>query len=302
MNTPESVRTGRSRALAARCCYYTLSVLNEQDGGSILFPELKQRLNELLDFDDWELYRYPKTGEYRWVVYLQFYSIDLVKAGCIIKKRGVWFITPQGRDVFAKYKNNTSKLYDHTHQLYSEWEKNNRKNLQNDDVELIDDVPEEIVLASIKQQAADDMRNYIRQRTPYEFQDMVAALLRGMGYYTPFVAPKGKDGGVDIIAYSDPLGANKPILKVQVKHFDSGNPVPVDIIHKVIGVAKGDTPLVVTSGRFTESARADARQNNVRLIDGVEFVELWIGYYQSMSEDDRLLMPIEPVYFVKRSE
>ena len=27
------------------------------------------------------------------------------------------------------------------------------------------------------------------------------------GYYTPFVAPKGKDGGIDLIAYQDPLGA-----------------------------------------------------------------------------------------------
>ena len=41
------------------------------------------------------------------------------------------------------------------------------------------------------------------KKNPYEFQDLVAALLRAMGYYTPFIAPKGKDGGVDIIAYRD---------------------------------------------------------------------------------------------------
>ncbi len=35
---------------------------------------------------------------------------------------------------------------------------------------------------------------------------MVAALLRAMGYYTPFISPRGKDGGVDILAYQDPIG------------------------------------------------------------------------------------------------
>lgn len=54
-------------------------------------------------------------------------------------------------------------------------------------------------------QASKGIREYIIKE-PYEFQDLVAALLRAMGYYTPFIAPKGKDGGVDIIAYRDPLG------------------------------------------------------------------------------------------------
>ena len=39
-----------------------------------------------------------------------------------------------------------------------------------------------------------------------------------MGYYTPFVAPRGKDGGIDIVAYRDPLGTQAPRMKVQVKH------------------------------------------------------------------------------------
>ena len=52
----------------------------------------------------------------------------------------------------------------------------------------------------------------------YEFQDFVAALLRGMGYFTPFISPKGKDGGVDVIAYKDPIGSVGARIKVQVKH------------------------------------------------------------------------------------
>jgi len=52
-------------------------------------------------------------------------------------------------------------------------------------------------------------------------EPLVAALLRGMGYYTPFVAPKGKDGGVDVVAYRDPLGTESPRIQVQIKHRES---------------------------------------------------------------------------------
>lgn len=33
-----------------------------------------------------------------------------------------------------------------------------------------------------------------------------------------YIAPKGKDAGVDIIAYRDPLGMASPRIKVQIKH------------------------------------------------------------------------------------
>lgn len=302
MNTPESIKMGKSRTLAARCNYYTLLLLSQQDGGSMQFSELKKRLPTLIDFDEWEMFMYPKTGELRWVVNLQYYSIDLVKSGYLIKNKGEWVITDEGRKALKKYHKEPFLLFEDTHARYAEWEKNNRnaKGCEEDEEALIDSVPNNVVLENIKQQANDDVRAYIEQRTPYEFQDMVAAVLRAMGYYTPFVAPKGKDGGVDVIAYSDPLGAMKPILKVQVKHYSISNPVSVDVIHKIIGVAEKDTPIIVTSGRFTEDARVTARQKNVRLIDGTEFIELWIEYYSQLSEDDKLLMPIEPVYFIKR--
>ena len=39
-----------------------------------------------------------------------------------------------------------------------------------------------------------------------------------MGYHVPFVAPPGRDGGVDVIAYKDPLGTVAPRIKAQIKH------------------------------------------------------------------------------------
>ncbi|MBR1786681.1 MAG: restriction endonuclease [Paludibacteraceae bacterium] len=297
MNTPESIKMGKSRVLAARLMFHSLSLLNKQDSGSMPFSTLKQQLSETLDFDEWETYIYPNSGQVRWIVNLQYYSIDLAKAGLLLKNKGEWCITDDGRQALVDY-DEPNKLFKYVHKLYAEWVKNNKDG--KDDEIVVDDVPNSVILENIRQQSNEDLRNFIEQRTPYEFQDMVAALLRSMNYYTPFVAPKGKDGGVDVIAYSDPLGATRPILKVQVKHYKMSNPVTIDVIHNIIGVAKSDMPIVVTSGRFTEDARTAARQNNVRLIDGTEFVQLWIANYSKMNEDDKALMPIEPVYFVKR--
>jgi predicted Mrr-cat superfamily restriction endonuclease len=55
---------------------------------------------------------------------------------------------------------------------------------------------------------------------PYDFQKLVGALLVGMGYHVPRISPPGPDGGVDVVAYRDPLGVTSPRLKVQVKHRD----------------------------------------------------------------------------------
>ena len=293
----EQNKKGRSKRLATKLMHEVLTLLNE-NGGEMRSADIETGIEKRLAFDEWESQPY-KDGGSRWLSYMHFYSIDFVKAGYIVKNKGRWFLSDEGKAALIKY--SAEDLYTAAHQAYLDWSKK-----QEDVTGTVraDNTDEEDVnrFANIKAQADDDLMDYIQSRTPYEFQDMVAALLRSMGYYTPFVAPKGKDGGIDIIAYSDPLGATKPILKVQVKHYNLNNPVAVDVIRSIVGVAKNDVAIVVTSGRFAEPARQEARQFNVRLIDGYEFSELWIKYFNRMSEDDKARMPIEPIYFIKREE
>jgi restriction system protein len=52
---------------------------------------------------------------------------------------------------------------------------------------------------------------------PYDFQDLVAAVLRAMGFRAASHAP-GMDRGVDIVAHPDAFGFQGPRIKVQVKH------------------------------------------------------------------------------------
>ena len=56
--------------------------------------------------------------------------------------------------------------------------------------------------------------------TSYIYRNTHAEFFGGCdGYYTPFIAPKGKDGGVDVIAYKDPIGSTTPHIKIQIKYF-----------------------------------------------------------------------------------
>jgi restriction system protein len=126
-----------------------------------------------------------------------------------------------------------------------------------------------------------------------------------MGYYTPFVSPKGKDGGIDIIAYQDPLGVKTPRLKVQVKHYPQ-NPIAAEAIRSLKGLVNSgeEVGLFVTSGRFSNEAERFAREANVhiKLIDGEELISLWQQFYGEMNDDDKNLLPLHPVYFLGSNE
>ena len=133
---------------------------------------------------------------------------------------------------------------------------------------------------------------------------MVAALLRAMGYHTPFVAPKGKDGGIDIIAYVDPLGAQTPRIKVQVKH-KPGTAIGAGDVRALLGVLRqGDIALFVTSGTFSPDAKNTGTNSRefIRLIDGDEFIDMWLEYYDKMSDDDKNMLPLKRIAFLGTNE
>lgn len=74
---------------------------------------------------------------------------------------------------------------------------------------------EEISDASLTMEKAveaswEEVRDFLHAMDPYDFQHLVAGLLRGMGYHVAWVAPPGRDRGVDIVALGDPVGTKGP--------------------------------------------------------------------------------------------
>ena len=189
---------------------------------------------------------------------------------------------------------------------YHEWRRLNPKD-DNPDEEPTDETAEKdnsMNLDLLESDAREGIKRYIVSKSPYEFQDMVAALLRAMGYHTPFVAPKGKDGGIDIIAYLDPLGAQTPRIKVQVKHKPA-TAIGASDVRALSGVLKaGDIALFVTSGTYSADARnaASGSDKFLRLIDGDEFIEMWQEYYDKMTDDDKNMLPLKRISFLGSNE
>jgi len=185
-----------TKALAAKVLFAALKILKE-NSGEMKGREVVAEIEKTLKFNDWEKARFEKSGYIRWQSVLHFYTIDCIKAGYLLKRKGKWYLTPEGEEAL---KLGELGLLNAAEQAYRNW----RKNTQTESVPVEQKAGEEetqtaiIGLDEVEQLAQDSLTAHINKKNPYEFQELVAALLRGMGYYTPFVSPRGKDGGVDI--------------------------------------------------------------------------------------------------------
>ena len=295
-------KLGRSRAVAAKVIFAAFQVLKEK-GGELPGREVINEVEKRVHLDDWAKERYAKTGYVRWQSILHFFTIDCIKAGFLIKKRGTWYLTPEGEQALSL---GEVGLLAAASQAYWKWRAENPKlkKTAEDDEATDEEAEQTIDIDQIEQQGSDSLKEYVILKTAYEFQDLIAALLRGMGYFTPFVAPPGKDGGVDIIAYRDPLGTVSPRIKVQVKHRQGA--ARVDEIRQLMGLLQkdGDVGMFISTTGFTSDAVNAARGSHVHveLIDLNRFIELWLNFYNKMTDDDKRELPLRAVYFLAPSE
>lgn len=291
-------KLSKSRALAAKVIFAALQILKE-NGGELNGREVVEKVGQRVELDDWAKSKYEKSGYIRWQSILHFFSIDCIKAGYLIKKKGTWYLTPEGESAISL---GEVELLESATRAYRKWKK--EKEIEANDEEVDDttsssDKEQEATIDEIEQIALDGIKSHIKSKNSYEFQDIVAALLRGMGYYTPFVAPKGKDGGVDIIAYRDPLGTVSPRIKVQAKHREQS--ANVQEIRQLMGLLQkdGDVGIFISSGGFTPDAKTTARSSHVHveLIDLSRFIELWQEFYSKLSDEDKSMLPLTPIFF-----
>jgi restriction system protein len=290
-----------SRSVASKTIFEAFKILKEE-GGHLPGKDVIDKVAQRVEFNDWENTILEKTGNIRWKSIFHFFSIDCIKAGYLRKAKGIWYLTPEGDQALKRF--NSIELLDSVSAAYRKWRAENKPELKHEEAigELGDrEQIQKANLDQIEEQAIAGIKDYINAKNPYEFQDLVAALLRAMGYHTPFISPKGKDGGIDIIAYQDPLGMKTPRLKIQVKHYPQ-TPISADAIRSLKGLVNtGDeVGLFVTSGRFSPDAERFAREANVhvKLIDGEELISLWQQFYGQLSDDDKYLLPLHSIYFL----
>ncbi|MCU0836367.1 MAG: restriction endonuclease [Chromatiaceae bacterium] len=121
-----------------------------------------------------------------------------------------------------------------------------------------------------------------------------------MGDHVSWIAPPGKDAGLDVLAWTDPLGTKPPRIKIQVKQRKDN--VAIDELRSFLALlGEDDVGLFVTTGGFTRDAQDAARTQEKRkltLIDRKRLVELWIEYMDRIGQEARQLCPLKPIYFL----
>lgn len=298
-----------SRKLAAKVLFGAFKVLKE-NGGSMRGFEVIDKIRNTIQFDEWETHRYEKTGYIRWESILHFFTIDAIKAGFMLKSKGLWTLTPEGEDAM---KLGPEGMLQAANKAFRDWKDKQKPDEEDIDIASSEEVGKENALVQKQQalisqlegQANKGISDFIIAKLPYDFQHMVAGLLEAMGYYIAHDSPKGPDGGIDVIAYTDPLGTKPPRIIVQVKHKPVSS-ISADEIQKLVGTMKreSDVGIFVTSGDFSKPAKTEARISgkHIELIDYTRFKELWIEYYDKMKDETKNMLPLRPIYFLGISD
>lgn len=148
-------------------------------------------------------------------------------------------------------------------------------------IEAIEESTKDYILKEVS-------RNY----KGYDFEEVVASLLNAMGYKTKN-STKGGDRGKDIIVYRDEL---PPRIIVQVKSQDGE--IKEETVQSLKGALNdGDYGLFVTLSDFTKNAKEYlANQSRIKSINGSEFVNLLLKYYDDMPDDFKNVIKLKKVY------
>lgn len=246
-----------------------------------------------------------KNGARRFEIVIRWATVDLVKAGWLLKHKGTWSITEEGRIAFERW-TDPEAFYKEAVRLYREWKQSQGGAAAEVTVEASSTDPGEadrstaVTYEEAEEQAWGEIGGHLAVMDPYEFQKLVADLLKAMGDYPTWVAPPGPDGGLDIIAYPDPLGTRPPRIKVQVKRQQQR--ITTDGVRSFIAlVNEDDAGLFVSLGGFTRDAEDFARsqeRRKITLIDMERLVDLWIEFYPKIENLARERLPLTPIYFL----
>lgn len=149
----------------------------------------------------------------------------------------------------------------------------------------------------VEEQSRSLIEDRIIRLDPYDLQELIAAVLRAMGYRTR-VSPPGPDRGVDVLASPDGLGLQEPRIKVEVKHRRDAA-MGANEVRSFLGSLRiGDRGLYVSTGGFTREAKYEAERATIpiTLIDLRELAQLVTDNYETFDPKGRALLPLVRIF------
>ena len=217
----------------------------------VALAELAKRVPPT-DFEEGQI----GSGGRRYENVVRFATVDLVKAGWMLKDKGVWTATEAGKEAFEALPD-PEAFYKRAADLYNHWKAAQAP----DDQPETQDGPEDHTPGQTFEEAEEagwaEIWEYPQLVDPCQLQSLVAALVEAMRYLVSWIAPPGKDGGNDVLAWTDPLGTKPPRIKIQVKWRKDN--IAVDELRSFMAMLSSEyVGLYVTTGGFTRDARASA--------------------------------------------
>lgn len=155
----------------------------------------------------------------------------------------------------------------------------------------------ETIKEDFEAKAAEFIKDKLNELDWEEMQELIAGILRGMGYKT-LVSPRGADRGKDIMASPDGLGLENPKIIAEVKHRSGAMGAP-EIRSFLGGLRPNDKGVYVSTGGFTKEAKYEAERSNIplTLIDLEMLVLLVVQHYDKFDPDTRALIPLKKIYW-----
>lgn len=282
----------KSNLLASKLIYAAMTLLRDT-GGEMKASDILDALPSKVTLDDWASEIIESNGLTRWRTYAHFFSVDAVKAGYLLKSKGVWRITPEGIEAL---KLGETGYFLQAQQGYRKWRKQqlalagSTQTERSDEVsvETAEQIPPEVQFDSLRRELNETLAAEILERIKSNswqfFERLVVELLLAMGYGgvggSGLAFQRGSDGGIDGFINQDKLGLD--VVYVQAKRWAEQTVGRPDI-QQFVGALAGrqaSRGVFITTSRFSADAREYVKPLNVRviLIDGEHLAQLMIEH------------------------
>jgi restriction system protein len=263
----------------------TLFQILEGESEGLQAKDAIARVEDRMKLTEFEKSTFPNNpGLVRFPKILRFSTINSVKAGWLRKRSGIWLLTSEGKVALHEFPD-PEGLFRESRRLYKQWKASQPEgDAMAGDEGSDDGTTDGLIAATTLEEAEEAARqailDYLASINPYGFQDLVGKLLEAMGYHVVWIAPKGKDGGLDLIAQGDPLGVSGPRIKGQVKRRPDSKTTEEELRSVLSLVEPGVEGVYISLGGFTTDAEAAGRRTPRRLtlIDGDALLDLWVEH------------------------
>jgi len=169
---------------------------------------------------------------------------------------------------------------------------------ESEELEDSESEDEDALLQGYRVRAREIIKDRINRLEWREMEELVAGVLRSMGYKTR-ISGEGSDLGIDILASPDGFGFESPRIIVEVKHRSGTAIGSKDIRNLVGGRHASDKGLFVSTGGFTKDARYEADRANIPLMlwDLNDLVQALVENYENADQETRTLIPLTRLFW-----